>query len=105
VVIDGDAVTLTLPAAAIVDVDVEPRRSYVVNRERGILDRIGGIFSDNPTGEQELYQLAEEKLLAAAGESALLERAETNTSRMLTALLRSLGFDTVQVRFDEPPGR
>lgn len=101
--VDGETVTLQLPAATIVDVDVEPDRSFVVNRERGILDRIGGVFSDNPTGEQELYQLAEEKLLAAAGESALLERAETNTSRMLTALLRSLGFDTVHVGFDEPP--
>lgn len=102
--VDGDTVTITLPAAAIVDVDVEPDRSYVINRERGILDRIGGIFSDNPTGEQELYQLAEDKLRAAAGESALLERAETNTSRMLTALLRSLGFEKVDVDFEDPPG-
>lgn len=101
--VDGDSVRITLPAAAIVDVDVEPDRSYVVNRERGILDRIGGIFSDNPTGEQELYQLAEDKLLAAAGESALRERAERNTQKMLEALLASLGFETVTVVFEEPP--
>lgn len=101
--IDGDEVTITLPAAEIVDVDVDPDRSYVVNRDRGVLDRIGGIFSDNPTGEQELYQLAEEKLLAAAGESALRDRAERNTRKMLTALLGSLGFDEVTVEFEEPP--
>ena len=101
--IDGDTVTITLPAAEIVDVDVDPDRSYVVNRDRGILDRIGGIFSDNPTGEQELYQLAEDKLRAAADQSALLDRAERNTRTMLTALLRSLGFEEVEVVFEEPP--
>ena len=101
--VDGDAVTVTLPAAAIVDVDVEPDRSYVVNRDRGILDRLGGIFTDNPTGEQELYQLAEDKLLAAAGESELVARAERNTEEMLVALLESLGFAEVTVVFEEPP--
>lgn len=101
--IDGDTVTITLPAAEIVDVDVDPDRSYVVNRDRGILDRIGGIFSDNPTGEQELYQLAEDKLRAAADQSALRDRAERNTRTMLTALLRSLGFEEVEVVFEEPP--
>ena len=101
--IDGDDVTITLPGAEIVDVDVDPDRSYVVNRDRGILDRIGGIFSDNPTGEQELYQLAEDKLRAAADDSALIDRAERNTRKMLEALLHSLGFDEVTVEFEEPP--
>jgi len=103
VVVDGRSVTITLPAAAIVDVDVEPDRSYVVNRERGILDRLGGVFTDNPTGEQELYQLAEDKLLAAAGESALVSRAERNTTEMLTALLESLGYEDITIRYEEPP--
>jgi hypothetical protein len=103
VTIDGESITITLPAATVVDVDVEPDRSYVINRERGILDRIGGIFSDNPTGEQELYLLAEEKLRAAADESALRDRAEDNTREMLEALLGTLGFDDVTVIFEEPP--
>ena len=101
--IDGDEVTITLPAAEIVDVDVDPDRSYVVNRDRGVLDRIGGVFSDNPTGEQELYQLAEDKLRAAADDSALRDRAERNTRKMLEALLRTLGFEKVTVVFEEPP--
>jgi hypothetical protein len=101
--VDGDTVTISLPAAEIVGVEVEPDRSYVVNRERGVLDRIGGIFSDSPTGERELFQLAEDKLLAAAEESAVVSRAERNTERMLVTLLESLGFDDVSVRFGEPP--
>jgi len=100
--IDGDEVTITLPAAEIVDVDVDPDRSYVVNRDRGVLDRIGGVFSDNPTGEQELYQLAEDKLAAAARDnSGLLTRAERNTQLMLEGLLRGLGFTSVEIRFVE----
>jgi hypothetical protein len=101
--VDGDDVTITLPAATIVDVDVEPDRSYVVNRDRGLLDRIGGVFTDNPSGEQELYQLAEEKLRAAADDSALVARAQRNTEKMLKTLLRSLGFDEVTIVFEEPP--
>jgi hypothetical protein len=101
--VDGDRVTLRLPQARIVDVDVDPDRSYVVNRDRGILDRIGGIFTDNPTGEQELYQLAEKKLRAAADDSQLVARAQKNTQKMLVALLQSLGFDDVKVVFVEPP--
>lgn len=101
--LDGDSVTITLPAATIADVKVDPDRSYVVNRDRGILDRIGGIFTDNPTGEQELYQLAETKLRAAAHDSALLDRGEKNTRRMLEALLGALGFEHVKVVFEEPP--
>lgn len=100
--VDGDEVAITLPPAAIVDVQVDPDRSYVVNRERGLLDRLGGIFSDNPTGERELYQLAEEKLRAAADESELVERAERNTESMLVALLTSLGFERISVTFAEP---
>lgn len=96
---DRRSVRLTLPPAQIADVDVDAERSRVVNRDRGVLDRIGSVFSDNPTSERELFVLSEDKLRAAADESELLERAETNTRRMLTALLQSLGFDEVTVEF------
>ena len=98
------AVTITLPRARIADVKVDPARSRVLDRKRGVLDRIGSLFSDNPTSERELYLLAEKKLRTAAASSPLQVRAETNTRRMLTALFRSLGFERVTVRFHEPPG-
>ena len=41
----------------------------------GLLDRLGSVFSDSPTGEQDLYAAAEPKLRAAANESALIARA------------------------------
>ncbi len=44
--------------------------------------------------------MAEDRLTAAAAESDLRERAETNTRAMLTGLAESLGVDEVEVRFD-----
>lgn len=93
------AVTITLPRARIADVKVDPARSRVLDRKRGLFDRIGSLFSDNPTSERELYLLAEKRLRAAAAASKLRARAETNTRRMLTALFRSLGFESVTVRY------
>jgi hypothetical protein len=98
---DRRSVRLTLPSARIGDVDVDPERSYVINRRRGVLDRIGSVFTDSPTGERELYLLSRDKLRAAADESEVTERAETNTRRMLTALFESLGFTDVQIAFED----
>jgi hypothetical protein len=97
---DRRTVRVTLPPARIADVSVDPSRSYVVNRNRGVLDRLGSVFSDNPTSERELYLLSEDKLRDAADESELTARAETNTRRMLTALFESLGFDDVTIVFE-----
>lgn len=96
---DRTSVTVTLPQARIADVEVDPERSYVVNRDRGVLDRLGSVFADSPTGERDLYLLSEDKLRAAADESELTERAEANTGRMLEALFRSLGFTDVTITF------
>jgi hypothetical protein len=101
---DRKTVTVVLPPAHIGDVHVDPDRSRVLNRQRGVLDRLGGVFTDNPTGERELFQLSEQKLKAAAGKSELTDRAETNTRNMLKALFQSLGFDHVTIRFEAPKG-
>jgi hypothetical protein len=94
---------LTLPAATFFDVRVDPTRSYVYDRDRGLIDRVASLFQDNPTSERELYLLSEQKLRAAAqNDSGLLARAEQNTRRMLTSLLRALGFERVTITFVEP---
>jgi hypothetical protein len=98
---DRRAVRVTLPRARVVDVRVDPERSYVINRQRGVLDRIGSVFTDSPTGERELYLLSQDRLREAADESELQERAETNTARMLTTLLESLGFTDVDIVFED----
>jgi hypothetical protein len=97
---DRRTVELELPHAEFFGATVDPTRSYVYDRDRGLIDRVASLFQDNPTSEQELYLLAEEKLLASARDgSGILERAERNTRRMLTGLLRALGFTSVTIRF------
>jgi hypothetical protein len=100
---DGGAVTVRLPRARLSPPRIDPERSYVVSRNRGLLDRAASVFADSPTGERELYLLAEEKLAAAAADSDLAERAEDNTRDMLESMLRSLGFTDVDVVFERNP--
>jgi hypothetical protein len=97
---DRRTVELELPHAEFFGATVDPTRSYVYDRDRGLIDRVASLFQDNPSSEQELYLLAEEKLLASARDSSgILARAERNTRRMLTGLLRALGFTSVTIRF------
>ena len=100
---DRRSVEITLPAPQLGEATVDPDNSRVVDRDRGLLDRIGGMFEENPSSEGEFYALAEQRLEGAATDSDLLARAEDNTRDMLTALSRSMGFDEVTVTFAEAP--
>jgi hypothetical protein len=96
------SVDLELPHAEFFGARVDPGRSYVYDRDRGLVDRVASIFQDNPTSEQELYVLAEEKLMdAAENDSGILARAERNTRLMLLGLLEALGFTSVSIEFVE----
>jgi hypothetical protein len=100
---DGERVQVTLPRARLTQARVDPAQSRVFSRERGLLDRLGSVLSDNPTSEQELYRLAQAKMQAAAAESDLRARAEQNTRAMLESMLGSLGYRDVTVTFRDPP--
>jgi hypothetical protein len=101
---DGSSATIVLPAPELTEVRIDPEESRVVDRDRGLVERIGGALADNPVDDSELYALAERRLGAAAAESDVLDRAEDNTRDMLTTLARSLGVDEVTVEFDAPAG-
>jgi hypothetical protein len=98
---DGTSATIALPAPRVGEVRIDPEESHVLDRDRGLVERIGDALGDDPVDDSELYALAEDRLAAAAAESDLRERAETNTRAMLTGLARSLGVDEVEVRFDQ----
>jgi hypothetical protein len=100
---DGQRVEITLPRARLTPARVDPDQSRVFARERGLLDRLGSVLSDNPTSERELYRLAQAKMEAAAAESDLVAVAERNTRAMLESMLRSLGYREVIVTFRDPP--
>ncbi|MHA5047816.1 DUF4230 domain-containing protein [Streptomyces sp. SD15] len=96
---DRTSATLRLPHAALGKPALDPDRSYAVSKQRGLLDRLGDFFSDNPNGERAVQQLASKHIGAAAKDSELTERAEKNTTSMLDGLLRSLGFKEVTVTY------
>lgn len=106
--LDGDAVTVTddrktvtlrVPHARLEKPALDVDHSYVVTKERGLLDRLGDLFSGNPNNEQEVHRLAVRHIAEAAARSDLEGRAEKNTEAMLRNLLRSLGFEHITVTF------
>lgn len=101
---EGTSVTITLPRPRLDEPDLDVAESKVLDRDRGVIDRVGGALSDTPTSERDVAVLAEDKLAAAAAESDLLRRTEANTRAMLKGLAGSFGYDDVTVRFDGDSG-
>jgi hypothetical protein len=99
---DRLAVTISLPAPVLAPAVVDPAQSRVVGHERGIVERVTGVFDQAPRTDQELYVVAGKKLDAAAATSDLPARAEQSTRSMLTGLATSMGFQQVTVIFNQP---
>lgn len=98
---DGKDVVVTLPHAVLLDPVLDTEHSHVMNRDRGLLNRIGGMFGDSPTSEHDLELAAEEKIAAAAAATDLRDRAEQNATDMLVTLFEGAGFEHVSVQFEE----
>jgi hypothetical protein len=97
---DRRAVGITLPQATLTEARLDPARSRVYDRDRGLTNRVEDVFSDNPGDEQPLYELATRKLSdAAKADPELRKRAQENTQHMLEGMMRGLGFERVTVRF------
>ncbi len=99
---DGKSVTVTLPAPTYAAPHLDLDNSQILSRERGLLNRVGGMFTSDPTSDQSLYQLGDQALSDAAAKTGLIDRAKTNTTGMLTGMLRGLGYQNVTVKFVEP---
>ncbi|MFS8197795.1 DUF4230 domain-containing protein [Streptomyces sp. CWNU-52B] len=96
---DRTSATLRLPHAALGKPALDPDHSYAVSKQRGLLDRLGDVFSDNPNDERAVQRLAARHIGDAAKDSELTARAEENTTGMLKGLLGSLGFKEVRVTY------
>ncbi|MFF4750903.1 DUF4230 domain-containing protein [Streptomyces sp. NPDC002514] len=101
VTVDGDrtSATLRLPHARLGKPALDADHSYTVSKQRGLLDRLGDFFSDNPNSEHAVQQLAVQHIGEAARGSGLTTRAETNTTAMLRGLLHSLRFTEVHISY------
>jgi hypothetical protein len=100
---DHRSATITLPAPRLAAPAVDPAQSRVLDRDRGIVQRVGDALEDGTTDDTPLYQAAERRLASAAAASDLRNRAETNTRGMLTGLAHSLGVPDVTVTFEPDP--
>ena len=98
----GRDVTVTLPQPDLSDVMIDHSATEVIDRDRGVLDRIGGMFTDSPTTDRDLLIAAERQLADAASTSELLTMGEDNTRTMLDEVLGDLGDDDVTVVFVVP---
>jgi Protein of unknown function (DUF4230) len=76
--------------------------SYVYDRQEGVLNEIGDLFSDDADAQREVYLAAERRIAEAARQGGGLNgRARANTRAMLQSLLGGLGFERVTVRFED----
>ena len=96
---DHKTVTVHLPAPGLEAPNLDVSNSYVYAEQEGIINHIGDLFSNDPNKLQELYQLAQQKIATAATSSGLADRAAANTKEMLTQLLKSLGYTSIDIEF------
>jgi len=84
---DG-AVVVTLPPAEILVVRLDNQKSYVFDRDTGLI----GV---NPALETEARQAAEEEIKNAALEDGILDMAQRNAETYVRGLILALGFREV----------
>jgi hypothetical protein len=99
---DGKSVEVKLPAPVLDKPNLDHNRSYVFAEDKGIVNKFTDLFNDDPNRQQQLYQLAEQRIAQSARDSELQARAQRNTDAMLKSLMHSLGFETVTVTFAAP---
>jgi hypothetical protein len=97
-----NSVVVTLPAPTLSAPVLDHEQSHIMNRDRGLINRLSGLFSDNPTSEAALYDAASDKMLDAAAQSGLVEKAELHVEDLLEEMILNLGVDHVDVDFQEP---
>jgi len=98
-----NTIRLTLPPPQLSDADIDEATARIIDRNRGLLDRVDDFFASNPTDDSRLYQAAETKVEAAARESDLIEQGKENTELWLETFLGAAGFDTVEITWQKSP--
>jgi len=96
---DRRSVSIELPNPTLSSPQLDLDHSYVVARQRGVLDRVGGPVG-GVSSDKALYQKASTKMTQAAQtDGQVLDLGRKNTTAMLRGLLGALGFTNVQVTY------
>jgi hypothetical protein len=96
---DGATVSVTLPEPQLAEPRIDLDASRALTEDRGLVDRVGDFFDTDTDARQEALAAAQDQIAGAAAGSDLEERARTNTTRTLEAMLSSFGYDQVLVEF------
>ena len=97
---DG-SVTVVLPRPVLDDPTVDHENSRILDRDRGLFDRVADAVGEGPD-EADVYRLAADSLEDAAAETDLLEQAEESATRTVEELLADAGVEDVKVEFAAP---
>ena len=98
---DGINLTITLPPAHLTDCVLDVQKSYVYDRDVGIINFLYDAFYDEP----DLRTIAESEAIRAFRESAIeegiLQMARTEAEKQLRSILLAAGVDSVIFKTDE----
>lgn len=86
--IEGKNVTIKLPPPQILVATLD-------NTQTKVYDRRQGLLSDNDGLESEVRKAAEVSIREAACNANILQQASDNARKQITAMLSSLGFETI----------
>lgn len=93
VVVDGERVTITLPAPEIFTTALDNDSTYVYERDTDVLARRSNSLETRARRE------AERTLREAAVEAGIHDRARRSARQTVESLVRSLGYDEVVIEF------
>lgn len=96
-VVDPVTVMVHLPEPEIFTVDLDNERSYVADRDTGLLAR------SDPQLETLVRRAADQELQAAAEESDILSQADENAELYMRGFLQELGFENIIFTDTKPP--
>ena len=84
--LENGVLTVMLPPAEIFIATLDNEKSYVYDRQTGVLNK------PDPNLETQVRQVAEQEILKAALEDGILEQAQTNAEAYLFKFFAALGF-------------
>jgi Protein of unknown function (DUF4230) len=95
IVIDGDAVIITLPHAKLLSLNIPPDE---MKQEASVTDGFRSEFTNEE--KSQLLKQGEKSINATVTKSGLLKQAEDNSVLFLTNYLKQIGFKKVTLNFE-----
>jgi uncharacterized protein DUF4230 len=92
VLIQGQTVSIHLPAAEVFSTRIDNARTRVYSRDTGLFS------SPDPNLESEVREEAERQLLQAALQDGILKTAANNARSTISSMLKGFGFHEVELR-------